>query len=128
MGAPSGIQRNLEEPVQHWVKGPRSVAQGIRLADLVENLVLAQNCALQTTGDADEVARSGGVLESKPSCRQLGKFVVAERACGYVQFDSVAGVHQDDRLPVRQCLTLRCKGLAGSTGHPPGHERRVPAR
>ena len=120
MGAPSGVQRDLEEPVQHWVQGPRGVAQGVGLADLVEDLVLAQDGAVQAAGDVDEVACRGGVLESQPAGWQLGELAVAERAKGDVQLDPVAGVHEDDRVMGRQCLALGGERLAGRAGHTPG--------
>jgi hypothetical protein len=69
--AASGGQRDLEETVQHRVQGPLAVTQGEGLADLVEDLVLAQDGALKAAGDADEVACRRGVLQPQPSGRQL---------------------------------------------------------
>ena len=98
VGAPSSIQRDLKQPVKHWVQGPRGMTHGVGLAHLMEDLILAQDRAVQTTCHVDEVACGCGVLQSQPPSREVGKRGVAERAQGDVQLDPVAGVYQDDRV------------------------------
>jgi hypothetical protein len=63
MGAAPGVECDLEETVQNGVKVAGFVTAGVGLADLVENLVLAQDRAVKAAGDVDEVACGSGVLQ-----------------------------------------------------------------
>ena len=84
----------------------------------MENLVLAQDCALEATGDADEVACGGGVLESQPSRWQLGELAVTERLEGDIQLDAVAGVHDHHRVVALESVALGGERLARNAGDP----------
>jgi len=61
----------------------------------MENLVLAQDGALEAARDADEVARRGGVFESQPSRWQFWELTVAEGFESDIQLDPMARVHDD---------------------------------
>src|SRR5450759_4134328 len=99
----------------------------------MQNLVLAQNGALEATGDADEVACCCCVLESKPSGGQVGELPVTERLESDIQLDAVAGVHDHHRVIAPQGLALGRERLARDAGDPScmsdeGHDggRRCP--
>src|SRR5665811_1420279 len=112
--AAAGGQRDLEETVQHRVQGPLCVTQGEGLADLVEDLVLAEDRTLKAAGDADEVSGRGGVLKALSAAWKLRELPVAEGVECDIHLDTVAGVYDDHRIIGLQGMALGGERLAGN--------------
>src|SRR5665811_2414190 len=106
-------------------RGPLSVTQGEGLADLMEDLVLAQDSTLKAAGDADEVSGRGCVLKALSAAWKLRKLPVVEGVECDIHLDAVAGVHDDHRVIGLQGMALGGERLSGNAGNPPrvGDER-----
>ena len=86
------------------------------MANLVENLVLTEDRALEAARDADEVPCGGGVFESQSSRGQLGELAITERLEGDIQLDAVACVHDHDRVVALELVALGGERFARNAG------------
>ena len=94
------------------------MTQDVGLADLVQDLVLAQDGALKAAGHADQVTCRGGVIEALPTGWKLWKVRFVERVESDIQLDAVAGVHDDHGVTGLQGMALGGERLASHAGDP----------
>jgi hypothetical protein len=107
------------------------VALGDGLAELVEDLVLADHGAVEPAGDLDQVTSGGDVVERPGAVGQWRQRPLAPRRRGDVELHPVAGV-DDDRAFARDVgretlgegLPIRAGDVTG-VGHE-GHDGGTP--
>ncbi len=111
-GAPARLEGDLEEAIQGRVERMVGAVPGEGLAELVEDLVLAEHRAVQSAGDRHEVPCRLDPVETLRSRRRLGKLPFTEALESPVQLDPMAGVDDDRRLVVLERGELGRERLA----------------
>jgi hypothetical protein len=113
-------QCRLEEPVEHGIEGGGGVALGQAGPHLVEDLVLAEDDAVEPAGDGDDVARGVDVDESLGTGRHWREGRHAPGSRCRVHLDAVARVDHDPPLVGRHGRKSPGDARAPDSG-PRGH-------